>query len=119
MFSFAIMCMLLYIHSAMNMKTRCLRGIKINVTRLILLWINGVCNAFFMRLSIHFCKKIRESRPKVTLVVRMIASSANYDYVINYEFQTDGTICVKVHTLLFPQILCYTSQLNTLKLLLS
>ena len=55
----------------------------------------------FMRLSIHFCKKIRESRPKVTLVVRMIASSANYDYVINYEFQTDGTICVKVHIFIF------------------
>ncbi|XP_019058261.1 PREDICTED: primary amine oxidase-like isoform X1 [Tarenaya hassleriana] len=39
---------------------------------------------------------IREVRPKVTLVVRMAASVANYDYIIDWEFQTDGLIRAKV-----------------------
>ncbi|WOL09666.1 hypothetical protein Cni_G18419 [Canna indica] len=39
---------------------------------------------------------IREARPKVTLVARMAASVANYDYIIDWEFQTDGLIRVKV-----------------------
>ncbi|KAH6837756.1 Copper amine oxidase family protein [Perilla frutescens var. hirtella] len=40
--------------------------------------------------------EIREVRPKVTLVVRMAASVANYDYIIDWEFQTDGLIRIKV-----------------------
>lgn len=40
--------------------------------------------------------EIRESRPKVTLVVRMSASVANYDYIVDWEFQTDGLIRIKV-----------------------
>ncbi|KAM0935062.1 putative primary-amine oxidase [Dioscorea sansibarensis] len=39
---------------------------------------------------------IREARPKVTLVARMAASVANYDYIVDWEFQTDGLIRVKV-----------------------
>nr|GMD99127.1 primary amine oxidase-like [Ipomoea batatas] len=39
---------------------------------------------------------IREARPKVTLVVRMAASVANYDYIVDWEFQTDGLIRIKV-----------------------
>ncbi|KAL3647276.1 hypothetical protein CASFOL_008244 [Castilleja foliolosa] len=37
-----------------------------------------------------------EVRPKVTLVVRMAASVANYDYIVDWEFQTDGLIRIKV-----------------------
>ncbi|KAK1272980.1 Primary amine oxidase [Acorus gramineus] len=39
---------------------------------------------------------ILEVRPKVTLVVRMAASVANYDYIVDWEFQTDGLIRIKV-----------------------
>ncbi|KAL5728109.1 primary-amine oxidase [Ranunculus cassubicifolius] len=39
---------------------------------------------------------IREARAKVTLVVRMAASVGNYDYIIDWEFQTDGLIHIKV-----------------------
>ncbi|CAN0841917.1 Amine oxidase [copper-containing] gamma 1 [Linum grandiflorum] len=39
---------------------------------------------------------IIEVRPKVTLVARMAASVANYDYIIDWEFQTDGLIRIKV-----------------------
>lgn len=39
---------------------------------------------------------IREARPKVTLVARMSASVANYDYIMDWEFQTDGLIRIKV-----------------------
>ncbi|XP_010676213.2 amine oxidase [copper-containing] gamma 2 [Beta vulgaris subsp. vulgaris] len=40
--------------------------------------------------------EIREARPKVTLVVRMAASVANYDYIVDWEFQSDGLIKIKV-----------------------
>ncbi|GAB2274109.1 hypothetical protein Dimus_008880 [Dionaea muscipula] len=40
--------------------------------------------------------EIREVRPKVTLVVRMAASVANYDYIMDWEFQADGLIRMKV-----------------------
>ncbi|KAL2458155.1 Copper amine oxidase family protein [Abeliophyllum distichum] len=40
--------------------------------------------------------EIREARPKVTLVVRMAASVANYDYIVDWEFQPDGLIRIKV-----------------------
>lgn len=39
---------------------------------------------------------VREVRPKVTLVVRMAASVANYDYIVDWEFQSDGLIRIKV-----------------------
>lgn len=45
--------------------------------------------------------QIRESRPKVTLVARMAASIGNYDYIFDWEFQTDGLICIKVFVVLF------------------
>ncbi|XP_068650434.1 amine oxidase [copper-containing] gamma 2-like [Aristolochia californica] len=41
-------------------------------------------------------EKIREARPKVTLVVRMAASVGNYDYIVDWEFQMDGLIHIKV-----------------------
>ncbi|KAL3610040.1 hypothetical protein D5086_001060 [Populus alba] len=39
---------------------------------------------------------IREARPKVSLVARMAASVGNYDYIFDWEFQTDGLIHVAV-----------------------
>ncbi|XP_057728870.1 amine oxidase [copper-containing] gamma 2-like [Arachis stenosperma] len=40
--------------------------------------------------------QVTEVRPKVNLVVRMAAAVANYDYIIDWEFQTDGLIRAKV-----------------------
>ncbi|XP_059657447.1 amine oxidase [copper-containing] gamma 1-like [Cornus florida] len=40
--------------------------------------------------------EIREARPKVTLVVRSVATVGNYDYIFDWEFQTDGLIRIKV-----------------------
>ncbi|XP_042486126.1 primary amine oxidase-like [Macadamia integrifolia] len=40
--------------------------------------------------------EVREARPKVTLVARMAASVGNYDYIVDWEFQTDGLIRIKV-----------------------
>ncbi|WMV43693.1 hypothetical protein MTR67_037078 [Solanum verrucosum] len=40
---------------------------------------------------------IREVKPKdVTLIVRMAASVSNYDYIVDWEFQTDGLIRPKI-----------------------
>eukprot|EP00249_Psilotum_nudum_P022798 c28646_g1_i1 orf=138-2321(+) len=38
----------------------------------------------------------REIRPKITLAVRIVATVGNYDYTIDWEFQTDGLIRVQV-----------------------
>lgn len=50
--------------------------------------------------------QIRESRPKVTLVARMASSVGNYDYIFDWEFQTDGLIRVRVslRSIIFPLI---------------
>lgn len=46
--------------------------------------------------------QIRESRPKVSLVARMAASVANYDYIVDWEFQMDGLIRIKVSEIIPP-----------------
>lgn len=47
-------------------------------------------------LSLCYIVQVTEVRPKVTLVVRMAAAVANYDYIMDWEFQTDGLIRSKV-----------------------
>lgn len=45
--------------------------------------------------------QITEVRPDVILVVRMVVSAGNYDYIFDWEFKTAGTVKFVVDNIIY------------------
>jgi primary-amine oxidase len=68
-------------------------GMKVRIFVISFLYAIGI---FWITYFYMLLWQVTEVRPKVTLVVRTTATVANYDYIIDWEFQTDGLIRSKV-----------------------